>query len=86
MGMMTGMPILHAIRHYYGAIVLVGAIVLNPEGIAIKAPAQLGDLLRPFLGKAAPVVMGIAIIGAGFPFSKCVSCNVCDRSPNYFCK
>ena len=49
-----------------GAIVLVGAIVLHPEGIAIKAPAQLGDLLRPFLGNAAPIVMGIAIIGAGF--------------------
>jgi manganese transport protein len=49
-----------------GAIVLVGAIVLHPQGIAIKAPAQLGDLLRPFLGSAAPIVMGIAIIGAGF--------------------
>ena len=49
-----------------GAIVMVGAIVLHPEGIAIKAPAQLGDLLRPFLGSAAPIVMGIAIIGAGF--------------------
>lgn len=49
-----------------GAIVLVGAIVLHPQGISIKAPAQLGDLLRPFLGNAAPVVMGIAIIGAGF--------------------
>ncbi len=49
-----------------GAIVLVGAIVLNPTGTAIKAPAQLGDLLRPFLGSAAPIVMGIAIIGAGF--------------------
>lgn len=49
-----------------GSIVLVGAIVLNPQGIAIKAPAQLGDLLRPFLGSAAPIVMGVAIIGAGF--------------------
>lgn len=49
-----------------GAIVMVGAIVLHPEGIAIKAPAQLGELLRPFLGNAAPIVMGIAIIGAGF--------------------
>ena len=49
-----------------GAIVLVGAIVLHPDGIAIKAPAQLGDLLRPFLGAAAPIVMGVAIIGAGF--------------------
>lgn len=49
-----------------GAIVLVGAIVLHPHHIAIKAPAQLGDLLRPFLGNAAPIVMGIAIVGAGF--------------------
>nr|MCR5007216.1 Nramp family divalent metal transporter [Oribacterium sp.] len=49
-----------------GAIVLVGAIVLNPTGETIKAPAQLGELLRPFLGTAAPIVMGIAIIGAGF--------------------
>ncbi len=49
-----------------GAIVLVGAIVLNPDGIAITSSAQLGDLLRPFLGGAAPIVMGIAIIGAGF--------------------
>ena len=49
-----------------GAIVLVGAIVLHPQGIAIKAPAQLGDLLVPFLGKAAPIVMGIALLAAGF--------------------
>ena len=49
-----------------GSIVLVGAIVLHPDGIAFKAPAQLGDLLRPFLGNAAPIVMGVAIIGAGF--------------------
>ena len=45
---------------------LVGAIVLNPQGIAIQAPAQLADLLVPFLGKAAPIVMGIALLGAGF--------------------
>lgn len=49
----------------FGSIVLVGAIVLHPDGIAIKAPAQLGDLLRPFLGNAAPIVMGVAIFGAG---------------------
>lgn len=49
-----------------GAIMLVGAIVLNPQGIAIQAPAQLADLLVPFLGKAAPIVMGIALLGAGF--------------------
>lgn len=49
-----------------GAVVLVGAIVLHPDNIVIKAPAQLGDLLRPFLGNAAPIVMGVAIVGAGF--------------------
>lgn len=49
-----------------GAIMLVGAIVLHPQGIAIKAPAQLADLIEPFLGKAAPYVMGIALLGAGF--------------------
>ena len=49
-----------------GAIVLVGAIVLHPTGTAITSPTQLGDLLRPFLGNAAPVVMGVAIMGAGF--------------------
>ena len=30
-----------------GAIMLVGAIVLNPQGIAIQAPAQLAELLVP---------------------------------------
>lgn len=49
-----------------GAIVLVGAIVLHPTGTVIKAPAQLGELLVPFLGKAAPIVMGIALLAAGF--------------------
>lgn len=49
-----------------GAIVLVGAIVLHPTGTKITAPAQLGDLLVPFLGQAAPVVMGIALLAAGF--------------------
>lgn len=49
-----------------GAIVLVGAIVLHPTGTAISAPAQLGELLVPFLGSAAPVVMGIALLAAGF--------------------
>lgn len=49
-----------------GAIVLVGAVVLHPNGIAITAPAQLGDLLVPFLGKTAPVIMGAALLAAGF--------------------
>lgn len=49
-----------------GAIILVGAIVLNPQHIAIKAPAQLADLLVPFLGNFAKFVMGIALLGTGF--------------------
>lgn len=49
-----------------GAILLVGAIVLYPAGTKIAAPAQLGELLVPFLGKAAPLVMGVALLAAGF--------------------
>ncbi len=50
-----------------GAIMLVGAIVLHPTGTAIKAPAQLAELLTPFLGTVlAPIIMGIALVGAGF--------------------
>lgn len=49
-----------------GAIVLVGAIVLNPQHIAIKSPAQLAELLTPFLGNFANIVMGVALLGAGF--------------------
>ncbi len=49
-----------------GAIILVGAIVLYPQGTSITAPAQLGDLLVPFLGNAAKYVMGVALLGAGF--------------------
>lgn len=49
-----------------GSVVLVGAIVLNPQGIKITAPAQLAELLVPFLGNAARFVMGLALWGAGF--------------------
>ncbi|MBQ3449715.1 MAG: Nramp family divalent metal transporter [Synergistaceae bacterium] len=49
-----------------GAIFLVGAIVLHPTGTGIKTPAQLGDLLVPFLGSAAPIVMGLALLAAAF--------------------
>ncbi len=49
-----------------GAIVLVGAIVMHPTGAKIKAPAQLAGLLAPFLGKASPVIMGIALLAAAF--------------------
>ncbi|MGT2783949.1 Nramp family divalent metal transporter [Streptococcus merionis] len=49
-----------------GAIILVGAIVLHPQNITIQNPSQLADLLVPFLGSAARIVMGIALLGAGF--------------------
>ena len=49
-----------------GAVVLVGAIVLFPQGISITAPQQLADLLVPFMGNAAKYMMGIALVGAGF--------------------
>ncbi len=49
-----------------GSIVLVGAIVLHPAGTKITTPAQLGELLVPFLGKAAPFIMGIALLAAAF--------------------
>ncbi len=49
-----------------GAIILVGAIVLHPEGLSIKAPAQLAQMLEPIMGKAANYIMGFALLGAGF--------------------
>ena len=49
-----------------GAIILVGAIVRNPTGQKIKAPAQLAEMLVPIMGNAARYIMGIALLGAGF--------------------
>lgn len=49
-----------------GAIILVGAIVLNPTGQKIQAPAQLAEMLQPIMGSAAKYIMGIALLGAGF--------------------
>lgn len=67
-GIMLADAIAHvvAVIMISGSIVLVGAIVLHPTGTAITAPAQLGDLLVPFLGKIAPIVMGVALLAAGF--------------------
>jgi Mn2+/Fe2+ NRAMP family transporter len=48
------------------AIILVGAIVLFPQGLAIKAPAQLAEMLVPIMGNAAKYIMGVALVGAGF--------------------
>lgn len=49
-----------------GAIILVGAIVLHPQGLAITVPAQLAEMLVPIMGSAARYIMGLALVGAGF--------------------
>ena len=49
-----------------GAIILVGAVVLHPQGLSIKAPAQLAEMLVPIMGNAAKYIMGLALMGAGF--------------------
>lgn len=49
-----------------GAIVLVGAIVLNPQQVSINSPAQLADMLVPFMGNTAKYTMGIALLAAAF--------------------
>ena len=49
-----------------GSIILVGAIVLHPQGLSISAPAQLAELLVPIMGGAARFIMGFALLGAGF--------------------
>lgn len=49
-----------------GAIILVGAIVLHPQGLSIKAPAQLAEMLVPIMGPVAKYIMGLALVGAGF--------------------
>ncbi|MCC8076057.1 MAG: Nramp family divalent metal transporter [Clostridiales bacterium] len=49
-----------------GAIILVGAIVLHPQGESISAPAQLAELLVPVMGSSAKYIMGLALVGAGF--------------------
>lgn len=49
-----------------GSIILVGAIVLFPQGKTIKVPTELADMLVPIMGKAATYIMGLALLGAGF--------------------
>ena len=44
----------------------MGAIVLQPQGLAIKAPAQLAQMLEPIMDSAAKYIMGAALLGAGF--------------------
>ena len=48
------------------SIILVGAIVLFPQGKTIKVPTELADMLVPIMGKAATYIMGLALLGAGF--------------------
>ncbi len=68
----NGVMITDAIAHIAGvviistAIILVGAIVLNPVGAVINAPADLAAMLVPVLGNAAPYVMGVALLSAAF--------------------
>lgn len=70
--MFNGTMLADAIAHVItvilisGSIVLVGAIVLHPQGLRIKAPAQLAQMLVPFLGDKARFVMGAALLGAAF--------------------
>lgn len=45
---------------------LVGAVVLHPQGLSIKAPAQLAEMLVPIMGGSARYIMGLALLGAGF--------------------
>lgn len=49
-----------------GSIILVGAVVLHPQGKSIATPAQLAEMLVPIMGKAAAYIMGLALVGAGF--------------------
>ena len=70
--MFNGTMLADAIAHVVtvilisGAVGLGGAIVLHPQGLRIKAPAQLAAMLRPFLGGYANLVMGLALLGAAF--------------------
>ena len=46
-----------------GSIILVGAIVLHPQGLSISAPAQLAELLVPIMGGAARFHHGLCAAG-----------------------
>ena len=52
-----------------GAIVLVGAIVLNPTQTQISSTTDLAALIKPIMGNSANLVMGVALLGAGFAAS-----------------
>ncbi|MFD1319396.1 Nramp family divalent metal transporter [Loigolactobacillus zhaoyuanensis] len=68
----NGAMITDAVSHVFevilisGAIVLVGAVVLNPSKAQITSSGDLAALIEPIMGRAADIVMGIALLGAGF--------------------
>lgn len=70
--LLNGVMLTDAIVHVLGvvlisaAIMIVGAIVLNPTGTTISTPAQLAEMLVPIMGNAAKYIMGIALLAAGF--------------------
>lgn len=70
--MFNGVMLTDSIVHVLGvvlisvAIMLVGAIVLNPTGTTISSPSQLAEMLVPIMGNAAKYIMGIALLAAGF--------------------
>ena len=49
-----------------GAVIIVGAIVLNPTGQDIKNIGDLAVMIEPVFGSFANVVMGIAFLAAAF--------------------
>ena len=49
-----------------GQFVLVGAIVLNPTQTQITSTSDLAALIKPIMGNSSNIVMGIALLGAGF--------------------
>lgn len=48
------------------AVMLVAAIVLNPQGVVVSSPTELANMLVPVMGAAARPIMGVALLGAGF--------------------
>lgn len=67
-GAMTADAVSHVVEVVMisGAIVLVGAIVLNPTQTQISSTSDLAALIKPIMGNSSNLVMGIALLGAGF--------------------
>ena len=49
-----------------GLIILVGAVIVNPQGGTITTASDLATLLVPVLGSWAGLVMGVALLAAAF--------------------